>query len=309
MGEQENWELQPGTDAQRKKLFAMLNQHGIDKELFELTAQLDISVMTKGQMSHAISLLEKTSDPIADLGKWSVSREDTAQKKPTPPETKTPAQKPEIVQQTVETQATTEPQRFDVVQIGDMEISEASISNLRKIPTMLNSIFKNIMQKGTDYDVIPGTQKPTLLKPGAELLRLAFGLNYTTEIDAQFEDWDHGRFYYRIKTHFVNRQGVVVGTGIGSANSEETRYSSRWVFESDIPEGTDKASLKSKTRTSKNNKEYKVYLVDPDIHEKATQVNTLQKMAKKRSFVDGILSITGASRIFTQDVEDIVGAQ
>ena len=33
--------------------------------------------------------------------------------------------------------------------------------------------------------------------------------------------------------------------------------------------------------------------------------NTILKMAKKRSFVDGILTVTGASRIFTQDIEDI----
>ena len=46
------------------------------------------------------------------------------------------------------------------------------------------------------------------------------------------------------------------------------------------------------------------YLVEARKDERATQINTLLKMAKKRSFVDGILSITGASRIFTQDVED-----
>ncbi|MFW7344422.1 hypothetical protein V0R37_23160, partial [Pollutimonas sp. H1-120] len=60
---------------------------------------------------------------------------------------------------------------------------------------MLNQIFRNIMQKGTDYDTLPGTNKPTLLKPGAEMLRMAFNLSYRAEIETAIEDWDKGVFY------------------------------------------------------------------------------------------------------------------
>ena len=195
---------------------------------------------------------------------------------------------------------------FGAIQIGDMLITEQDIDQLSKIPKLLNRIYQNVMQEGTDYGVIPGAgDKPTLLKPGAELLRMAFNLRYESEMEVAIEDWEKGMFYYRVKSYFTNTQGQRIGTGVGSANSLESRYSNRWVFESEIPDGIDRASLKSQERTSKKGMKYRVYLIEADIHEKATLVNTLQKMAKKRSFVDGILSITGASRIFTQDIEDL----
>ena len=34
-------------------------------------------------------------------------------------------------------------------------------------------------------------------------------------------------------------------------------------------------------------------------------LNTVLKMARKRSYVDAILSATGSSRIFTQDIEEL----
>ena len=36
-----------------------------------------------------------------------------------------------------------------------------------------------------------------------------------------------------------------------------------------------------------------------------TQLNTILKMAKKRAYVDAILTACHASKVFTQDVEDI----
>ena len=203
-----------------------------------------------------------------------------------------------------ENKAPVQDEPIGLIQIGDMEISESVITSLKKIPGMLNSIFRNIMQKGTDYDTLPGTNKPTLLKPGAEMLRMAFNLSYQAELETVMEDWDMGVFYYKVFTHFSNSKGQYVGTGIGSANSGETRYAIRWVYESDVPKDVDKASLKSRTKQGRNGP-YIQYAMPLTIDEKATLINTLQKMAKKRSFVDGILSITGASRIFTQDVEDM----
>lgn len=216
----------------------------------------------------------------------------------------TPKQPPARQESNVSVPAPVHEEPIGLIQIGDMEISESVITSLKKIPGMLNSIFRNIMQKGTDYDTLPGTNKPTLLKPGAEMLRMAFNLSYQAELETVMEDWDKGVFYYKVFTHFSNSKGQYVGTGIGSANSGETRYAIRWVYESDVPKDVDKATLKSRTKQGRNGP-YTQYAMPLSIDEKATLINTLQKMAKKRSFVDGILSITGASRIFTQDVEDM----
>ena len=315
------------TDAQRKLLFSLMNKVDFSREDMEASLKFPMSELSVQEASSLIDCLKNNGDLSEVIGKIrekhgtakgpldnvpdkptdAPAKEQPAQSSQKAEQKQVPVEAP-AAQKTVPTPKVTEVQSFGVIQIGDMTISEQDIDQLSKIPRMLNRIYQNVMQEGTDYGVIPGAgDKPTLLKPGAEMLRMAFNLRYKTEIDTAIEDWDKGMFYYRIKTHFFNSKDQYIGTGIGSANSEESRYSNRWVFESDIPEGIDKASLKSQERTSKKGSKYKVYLIEADIHEKATLVNTLQKMAKKRSFVDGILSITGASRIFTQDVEDMAG--
>ena len=47
------------------------------------------------------------------------------------------------------------------------------------------------------------------------------------------------------------------------------------------------------------------YRVPSSVNETFDAANTVLKMAKKRSFIDAVLTVTGASRIFTQDLEDI----
>ena len=318
------------TDSQRRLLFKLMQENYWEAEDMEASLGFSMSELSVREASQLIDCLKNKGNLSDVVGNIKEKRQTS--KPATPTQSESPAPTPKATpessglkvpkspeeamknkEKSITPTAPTNPvvnQSFGMIQIGDMSISEQDIDQLSTIPRMLNRIYQSVMQEGTDYGVIPGAgDKPTLLKPGAEMLRMAFNLRYKTEIDTSIEDWNKGMFYYRIKTHFSNSKDQYVGTGIGSANSEETRYSNRWVFESDIPEGIDKTSLKSQERLSKKGSKYKVYLIEADIHEKATLVNTLQKMAKKRSFVDGILSITGASRIFTQDVEDIVGGK
>ena len=314
------------TDSQRKLLFGLMHKSDLTAEDMEASLKFPMSELSVQEASSLIDCMKNTGDlseavkkirddhgnvkgPLDQVPEKPSNTATKAQPETSVSIPKTPEeamQRKENKEKSLTPVTPTGNQSFGVIQIGDMTISEQDIDQLSKIPRMLNKIYHNIMQEGTDYGIIPGAgDKPTLLKSGAEMLRMAFNLHYRTEIESAIEDWDKGRFYYRVKTEFYNAKEQHVGTGIGSANSEESRYSNRWVFESDIPEGVNKASLKSQERTSKKGSRYRVYLIEADIHEKATLVNTLQKMAKKRSFVDGILSITGASRIFTQDIEDM----
>ena len=59
----------------------------------------------------------------------------------------------------------------------------------------LVEFVKAVMVDKTDYGVIPGTDKPTLLKPGAEKLNTLFGLSSRFTIIEKETDWtgkDHG---------------------------------------------------------------------------------------------------------------------
>ena len=65
------------------------------------------------------------------------------------------------------------------------------------------AIVRSQMKSGHDYGVIPGTQKPTLLKPGAEKIAKLLGLADVYEIMDRQEDWERGFFRYLIKCRLV----------------------------------------------------------------------------------------------------------
>lgn len=165
----------------------------------------------------------------------------------------------------------------------------------------LQRFIREVMVPGEDYGVIPGTDKPTLYKPGAEKLCEIYGLSPIIEIVQRIEDWERGFFHYEVKCRLVSkRTGAVVAEGVGSCNSREARYRYRWVYESQLPPGFDKR--KAVTRRAKNGGTlYRIENDDP-----YTLANTILKMAKKRAHIDATLSATRSSGIFTQDVEDIV---
>ena len=166
------------------------------------------------------------------------------------------------------------------------------------------NIVKELLVDKLDYGVIPGCgDKPTLLKPGAEKLAKLHQLADTYELLKEIEDLDKPMFYYYYRctlTHIPS--GKIISQGIGSCNSKESKYGARWVGAKELPEGTKKEDFKMKFRNGKFGP-YPVYMVAND--DIFSQVNTLQKMAKKRSFLDATLSACRLSAIFTQDIEDI----
>lgn len=88
---------------------------------------------------------------------------------------------------------------------------------------------RTVMREGVDYGVIPGTDKPTLLKPGAEKLCTLFGLTSRFEIIRSAEDWtgaDHNGepFFFYLYRCRLHRGDMIIAEGDGSANSWEQKY-------------------------------------------------------------------------------------
>ena len=105
-----------------------------------------------------------------------------------------------------------------------------------------------ILKKDTDYGEIPGTNKPTLLKAGAEKLGAFFGLRPIFVLQESVNDWmgqNHGGepFFFREYKVQLYRSGELVGEGVGSCNSWEKKYRYRWVNELEIPSNVDKSVL------------------------------------------------------------------
>jgi hypothetical protein len=208
----------------------------------------------------------------------------------------------------------------------------------------LVKFVQTIMHEGTDYGVIPGTErKPaaadngggaaapssknnTLLKPGAEKLCSFFGLTPRFAIIERVEDWTgagHGGeplFYYFYKCQLVHGAHVVA-EGDGSCNSREKKYRYRRA-ERACPKCGRAAILKSRDDgggffcwRKKDGCGATFAEADPRIVEQvvgqvpnpdvADQVNTLQKMAQKRALIAATLIAVNASEFFTQDVEDM----
>jgi hypothetical protein len=175
------------------------------------------------------------------------------------------------------------------------------ISDIQAI-NKFQATCRQYMKQGHDYGVIPGTQKPTLLKPGAEKIAKLLGLCDNYEIIDRQELWDKPFFRYLVKCKLITGSGVVVSEGLGECNSYESKYRWRWVFPSGLSDGMDKDNLVTRTINTRNGKVKQYRLENDDVF---SQVNTILKMAKKRSLVDAALSAGRLSEVFTQDIEDM----
>lgn len=137
--------------------------------------------------------------------------------------------------------------------------------NLEKLNTIAETI-KAALIEGLDYGIIPGVQKPSLFKPGAEKIALMYGLTQEYELLEHIRDREEGIILYRFKAMLFNGAGKQIAEGYGLCSSEEKKYTKQNPY---------------------------------DIE------NTLMKMAKKRALVDAAISIGVLSQVFTQDVEDM----
>lgn len=167
-------------------------------------------------------------------------------------------------------------------------------NTMAKIQQMQNVVQKTL-KKGHDFGEVPGTSKPTLLKPGGEKICMLFGLNPEYEFLQTTEDYDKEFFSYNIRCTLF-RNGQPVAQGVGSCNSKEKKY--RFINVDEVP---DNYIGQSEQYTDKYGRvKYKIN--NPDI---CSLVNTILKMAKKRAFIDAVLQVASLSEVFTQDIEDM----
>lgn len=192
--------------------------------------------------------------------------------------------------------------------IVDLEFGSAAdlrrkLDGMKQKLNLTREFFREVMQEGVDYGIIPGTDKPTLYKPGAEGLCEFYNLAPT--VASKVEDKNHETGYYAvdITIRLIHRNtGTIIAEGVGHANTFENRYRWRWVSEKDIPKGLSKEDLVSKERDGRYGKFVQYRLENDDMH---SIWNTVLKMAKKRALVDAVLSATRSSGIFSQTEEEL----
>lgn len=147
---------------------------------------------------------------------------------------------------------------IDTVDLDSIE------SGLQKI-SRFQQIVQKTLKRGHDYGVIPGTDKPTLLKPGAEKILMLMGLTSEYHITERIQDYDKGFFAFTVRCELY-KNGIKITEGVGHCNTKERKYRNQ----------------------------------DP-----YTLANTCLKMAKKRAQIDATLTVASLSEVFTQDIEDM----
>lgn len=168
------------------------------------------------------------------------------------------------------------------------------VAEVRQNINIIHEALKSIMKRDTHFGVIPGCQKPTLYKPGAEVIIALFKLSTDPIIDNLSAD---GEIRYQVKVNITTREGVFVGSGIGECSSGEEKYMWRKAVSEKEFENTDEIMKRVKYKPTFEINQVRVNPSD--------LANTILKMAKKRALIDAVLTATGASDIFTQDIQDL----
>lgn len=183
----------------------------------------------------------------------------------------------------------------------------------------IERVQKKVMKKGEDFGTVGNVKKPTLLKPGAEILCRVFRL------DPQFEnvrEWT-GRHLtvYSKCTIYHAPTGRRLGSGVGLCSTKEPNYALREAMRK-CPDCQKETIFVSKDAgggfycwRAKGGCGAKFAKDDQRITGQATGkvaneeiealYNTVEKMSAKRSLVDAVLHVTAASRVFAQDLEDL----
>lgn len=198
---------------------------------------------------------------------------------------------------------------LQTVQSGELSVEEVG-QQVRKI----QELMKSTMHVDEHYGVIPGCKKPSLYKAGAE--KLCFIFRLVPSFSVVMRDLGNNHREYEVVCTITSANGNLLGQGVGLCSTMESKYRYREVPEYDVTDlPIPKDAKERKTEYLKQG--YGMKKIDnvwawvkykkgekvehPDI---ADTHNTVLKMAKKRSFVDAILTVTAASDIFTQDIED-----
>jgi hypothetical protein len=178
---------------------------------------------------------------------------------------------------------------------------ELTVTDVRKQVNLIQNVMKSVMEEGVHYGTIPGTNKPTLYKPGAEKLMMTFRLRAEyDELPGSIEEKDF--ISYKIECRlFSIETGQEVGSGRGTCNSREKKYKTRTVYANKATD-EEKEIGKLEKRPAQNGGSYEVYVVPQDPWDLQ---NTIYKMSCKRANGAAILNTTAASDIFSQDIEDL----
>lgn len=228
---------------------------------------------------------------------------------------------PEVVEETRQLPAV----RQSEAMIAKHEVGvEDVVAGHEKIVAVMNAVMK----EDVHYGKIPGVNKPTLLKPGAEVLNVTLRLAPDYESEKVFGDDGHLTVISKCTLRHIPTQ-LVIASGEGMCSTRESKYAYRQ-GQRLCPQCGKATVRKGKARGNNPANWYcwnKAGVSDGcgatwDLNSEQGRAfdqmdtgrvanedlpdswNTVLKMADKRALIAAVLNGTAASDVFTQDVED-----
>lgn len=204
---------------------------------------------------------------------------------------------------------------------------DITVSELVAQSNVIVEAMKVAMTEGVHYGHIPGVNKPTLLKPGAEKLLVLFRLSPEYDSEKIWHDDGHLTVSTKCALHHIPT-GLKVAEGEGLCTTRESRYAYRTGGRT-CPECSNDSIIKGKEEygggwlcfkkkggcgvkwddDTEQAKEFEEANLDrvpnPDLPD---TYNTVLKMSDKRALLAAILNGTAASDVFTQDMEERGGS-
>lgn len=189
----------------------------------------------------------------------------------------------------------------EVYDVAVRESTPLTAAQIKAQVNLIQEVMQAVMKKDVHYGVIPGTPKPTLYKAGAEKILSTFRIG----VEPETEDLsNYETAHYRVKAKgFDQKTGALLGVGVGECSSDEEKY--KWrrpVCDEEFNETPDDRKRIVWKRGSGNNTNYQQKQIRTN---PADVANTILKMAKKRAQIDLTLTVTAASDVFDQDLEDL----
>lgn len=202
-------------------------------------------------------------------------------------------------------------------------VSPLTVQHLTSQVGLIQEAMRQVMVETEDYGTVPGCgKKPTLLQPGAQ--KLGFMFQFSAEYAHERKDLPGGHLEFTVTCTLRHRNtGKLVGQGLGMASSMESKWRFRTGPKEDtgqpVPKdywdarGSDPVGAqaliggKGYTVAKDENGQWTIHKQGEKAENPnpADVCNTVLKMAAKRAYVGAVLTATGASFLFTQDIEDL----
>ncbi len=182
-----------------------------------------------------------------------------------------------------------------ITSLPGVEEMQARMDHMIKLWAVRDNFIREFLKPGIDRGIIPGTEKETMYKPGAEKMLVWYGYYAHLTLTNDKEDFGAEIFayVYRCEIRQIGTN-IVVGVCEGDCSTRETKYGYRWVKAEDLPSGADFSVLTS--RVKGNETQYRIISENP-----ADKRNTARKMAQKRAFVGATLIACALSGVFGTD--------